>query len=68
MLSPPAVRVTEPPAPVVTVPAPASEPMVSLKPLRSNVAPKATVTALLAPNALFTPNRMVPALIAVAPV
>ena len=68
LLLPPAVRMTAPAALLVTVPAPASEPMTSLKPPRSNVAPAATVTALAEPIALVMPSRSVPALIAVAPV
>ena len=43
VLLPPAVSV---PVPSVTLPAPASEPTVSLNPLRSSVATPATVTAL----------------------
>ena len=68
VLLPPAVRVTAPAAPLVTLPAPASEPIVSLKPNRSNVAPPTTVSALLAPTALTTPSLTVPALMVVAPV
>ncbi|NDB20055.1 MAG: hypothetical protein EB020_04170, partial [Proteobacteria bacterium] len=44
-LSPPTVKLAEP---SVTSPAPASEPIVSLKLARSNVASLATVTAILA--------------------
>ncbi len=68
VLLPAAVSVTAPATPLVTVPAPASEPTVSLKPLRSNVAPPATVSALLAPTALAMPSFSVPALMVVAPV
>ncbi len=63
-------RVTAPAAPLVMVdPAtPAIEPTVSEKPLRSNVAPEATLSAELAPTALAIPARSVPPLTAVAPV
>ena len=52
----------------VTEPAPASEPIVWSKPLRSRMAPAATVVALFGPNALAAPARSVPAAIATAPV
>ena len=68
VLLPPEVSVTAPAALLVTLPAPASEPIVSLKPFRSNVAPPATVSALLAPTALAMPSLRVPALIVVTPV
>ena len=64
-LSPPAVSVAEP---SVTLPSPASEPMVWLKLLRSSVAPAATVCALLAENAFVAPACSVPASTLVAPV
>ena len=64
VLSMPVVSVAEP---SVTAPAPASEPMVWLKPARLSVAPLATVNALLAENALVAPAASVPALTAVAP-
>ena len=66
--SPPVVRVTAPATELVTLPAPASEPRVSLNPARSNVAPAATVSALLEPTALATPSFNVPTLTVVAPV
>ncbi len=65
---PPTVRVTGPAAPLVTVPAPASEPAVSSWPARSSTAPAATEIALEGPIALAVPSRSVPALIVVAPV
>ena len=64
-LSPPAVNVAEP---SVTLPAPASEPIVWLKLLRSRTAPAPTVFALLLPNVLAAPACKVPALTLVAPV
>ena len=64
VLSLPVVSVAEP---SVTLPAPASEPMVWLKPSRSSVAPLATVNALPAENAFAAPACSVPALTAVAP-
>ena len=67
-LLPPAVSVTAPAAPLVTVPAPASEPIPSLNPRRSKVAPPDTVTALPEGTALVAPSCRVPALMAVAPV
>ena len=60
----PVVSVAEP---SVTLPAPASEPMVWLKLARSSVAPDATVNALTAENAFAAPACSVPALTAVAP-
>ena len=56
------------PEPRRTLPAPASEPMVSLKLLKSSVAPLATVTAVALESVSFTPRRSVPALMVVAPV
>ncbi len=53
--------------PSVTVPAPASEPMVWSKPLRSTVAPAAMVTALAAGKASAAPACSVPTLTMVAP-
>ena len=68
VLSPPVVKVTDPAALLVTVPAPAKEPMVSLKVFKSYVAPEDTVRALefeITVDPLFF---SVPALIVVAPV
>ena len=64
VLSLPVVSVA---APSVTLPAPASEPMLWLKPARLRVAPPATVNALNGANALTAPACSVPALTAVAP-
>ena len=64
VLSLPVVSVAEP---SVTLPAPASEPIIWLKPSRSSVAPLATVNALPAENAFVAPACSVPALTAVAP-
>ena len=64
MLSPFVVSMAEP---SVTLPAPASEPMVWFKLARSRVAPEATVNALAAENAFAAPACSVPALTAVAP-
>ncbi len=64
VLSLPVFSVAEP---SVTLPAPASEPMVWLKPSRSSVAPLATANALPAENAFAVPACRVPALTAVAP-
>ncbi len=61
----PVVSVAEP---SVTLPAPASEPMVWLKLARSRVAPPATVNALLAAKALIAPACSVPPRTAVRPV
>ncbi len=61
-------RVTAPATPLVTEPAPASEPIVSLKPLRSKVVLPLTVSALDAPTPLAMPRRTMPALTVVAPV
>ena len=47
---------------------PFSEPMVSLKPLRSYVAPLATLTSVLSERASVIPACRLPALILVAPV
>ena len=66
-LLPPAVRVTAPTTLLVTVPAPASEATVSLKALRSTVAPVSTDRALDEPMPLAMPRRRVPALTVVAP-
>src|SRR5947207_8935132 len=57
LLSLPVVSVAEPSS---TLPAPASEPMVWFKLLRSRLAPAPTVKALLAENALVLPARNVP--------
>ena len=65
VLSLPVVSVA---APSVTLPAPASEPIVWLKPLKSSVAPDATVNALNGENAFAAPACSVPALTLVAPV
>ena len=65
VLLPPAVRVA---LPSVTFPAPASEPTVSAKFARLNVAPDATVTALVSAIRLAAPSASVPALMLVAPV
>ena len=62
-----APTVSAPPLPRVTLPAPASEPMVSLLALTSNVAPLATTTAVVLARALLAPSCTVPALIMVAP-
>ena len=64
VLSLPVVSVAEP---SVTLPAPASEPMVWLKLLRSRMAAEATVNALLDDKAFSAPACSVPALTAVAP-
>ena len=58
VLSPFVVSVAEP---SVTLPAPASEPMVWFKLARSRVAPDATVNALTAENAFAAPACSVPA-------
>ncbi|GJD43417.1 hypothetical protein AFCDBAGC_1269 [Methylobacterium cerastii] len=65
---PPVVSVAPAPPPLVTVPAPESEPVVCAKPPRSRVAPEPTETALPAPRAVPEPIRSVPAEIVVAPV
>ena len=63
------MRVGVPAAPLVTLPAPASEPSVSDKPLISKVAPLAMVIALLLEILSAAVERVnVPALIVVAPV
>ena len=64
---PPLVRVPARAPLLVTLPTPASDPTVSLKPFRSNVAPLDTVSALLEPMALAMPTLNVPALMVVAP-
>lgn len=53
---------------LVTVPAPPSEPIVSLKPPRSRNAPLPTVKALVALKLLVAPPSRVPAEMVVAPV
>ncbi|GJD43424.1 hypothetical protein AFCDBAGC_1276 [Methylobacterium cerastii] len=53
---------------LVTLPAPASDPIVCEKPPRSRVAPVPTETALFPPKLLVVPPRSVPAKIVVAPV
>lgn len=65
VFSPPAVRRTEPSE---MVPAPANEPMVSLKLLRSSVVPADMVTAVVAGRLFKAPTRNVPALMVVVPV
>ena len=68
LLLPPAVSTTAPAAPLVTVPAPAREPIASLNPRRSKIAPPDTVTALPEGTALVAPSCRVPAPMVVAPV
>jgi hypothetical protein len=68
VLSPPVVRVLLEAPPLVTVPAPASEPIVSLKLLRASVAPEAIVKALVCAKEVVAPACSVPALTLVAPV
>ena len=68
VLSPPVVSVLLLAPPLVTVPAPESEPMVSLKLLRASVAPAAIVKALFCAKVVFAPACSVPALTLVAPV
>ena len=65
VLSLPVVSVAEP---SVTEPAPASDPMVWLKLLRSSVAPLATVKALNGENAFVAPACSAPTFTLVAPV
>ncbi|GJD43423.1 hypothetical protein AFCDBAGC_1275 [Methylobacterium cerastii] len=65
---PPVVSVEATPPPLVTVPAPESEPVVCEKPPRSRVAPVPTETALRVPRLLVAPLCSVPAVIVVAPV
>ena len=65
VLLPPVVNVATVPPALVTVPAPASEPMVWLKPLRSRV--PVTVNALADEKVLVAPACRVPALIVVTP-
>ena len=68
-LSPPAESVNDPVTVLVTVPAPAMEPRVSLKPAKSKVAPEAIVMALLFEiRSEAEPSFKVPTLMAVAPV
>ena len=68
VLLPPSLSVALAATPLlVTVPAPASDAIVWLKPPRSRNAPEATVTALLALKVLVAPPRSVPAEIVVAP-
>ncbi len=64
VLSPFVISVAEP---SVTLPAPASEPMVWLKLLRPSVAPEPTVNALLDEKAFVAPACSVSTLTAVAP-
>ena len=68
VLLPPVVSVLEAAPPLVTVPAPASEPMTSLKLLRLRMAPAATVNALFCEKAFDDPACSVPALTVVGPV
>ncbi|GJD43416.1 hypothetical protein AFCDBAGC_1268 [Methylobacterium cerastii] len=65
---PPVVSVAAVPLLLVTVPAPASEPIASEKPPRSRLAPVPTETALPALKLLLAPPLSVPAEIVVAPV
>ncbi len=64
VLSLPVVRVAEP---SVTLPAPASEPMLWLKLARLSVAPAATVNALFCAKVFAAPACSVPALTKVLP-
>ena len=66
VLSPPEVIVSDPLAELVTVPAPAKDPTVSLKPFKSNM--PFTVTALVFVILSAAPNFKVPAEIVVEPV
>ncbi len=65
VLSPPVVSV---PLPRVTLPAPASEPIVPLRLFRSKIAPLATLTAEADDTPPAAPRRSVPVLMVVAPV
>jgi hypothetical protein len=65
LLSLPVVSVA---LPSVTLPAPASEPIVWLKALRSSVAPEAIVKALIGAKTFAAPAGKVPASTSVAPV
>jgi hypothetical protein len=65
VLSLPVVNVAEP---SVTLPAPASEPMVWSKLARLSVAPDATVNALFGARTFAPPACSVPALTSVGPV
>ena len=56
------------PEPRVTLPAPAREPMVSVRLATSKVAPPATVTAVALASVSLALRRRVPALMLVAPV
>src|SRR5262249_57826949 len=67
VLSPPVVSVLLLALPLVTVPAPASEPIVSLKLLRASVAPEAIVKALFCAKVFVAAACSVPALPLVAP-
>src|SRR5262245_11857197 len=67
LLSPPVVSVAAVTLVLVTLPAPASEPIDELKPLRSSVAKAPTVNALADENPVCDPARRVPALTLVAP-
>ena len=62
---PPAVKVA---LPSVRLPPPATEPTVSAKPFKSQVAPLATVTAVLSCKIPAAPLFMVPAFTLVVPV
>ena len=55
------------PLPSVTFPAPANEPIESLKLFSAKVAPLATLTALLALIAFAIPSCIIPADIVLAP-
>ena len=65
VLAPPVVNAAEP---RVTAPAPASDPIVCAWLASANVAPLATVTAVVDGSALATPACSVPAATLVAPV
>ena len=64
VLSLPVVSVAEP---SVTLPAPASEPMLWLKPLRLSAPPETTVNALAGENTLVAPAAKVPSKTLVGP-
>ena len=64
----PVVSVMAPAAELVTVPAPASAPMLWENPARSSVAPPATVTFDDEPKTLAAPAFSVPLLTVVVPV
>ena len=68
LLSPPVVRTAAAALLLMIDPAPESEPTLFERPCRSSVAPLATVTAELLPNALVEAAPNAPALTVVAPV